>query len=213
MCVQRCRPSASYSGTCHGGDLRSVGDRHIGPATLTAPSFGPVHRRPNPNRPKDLYWRLARAAGIPRSPTTGHRNHPLGPRPNCSPRPSDKQPRRHGCTWPKQLRSAPVLHFGQQLDARPIVLDAELPAERAAGYLAKYVTKGTEDAHGALRQARAEFKSAGRPKADGEETVRDRQWRYAWQGWPSDTIAEQAAGIREELDEKRGLSRQTDRLT
>ncbi|MBS2554089.1 hypothetical protein KGQ19_45275 [Catenulispora sp. NL8] len=43
-----------------------------------------------------------------------------------------------------------VLRFGSQLDARPIVLDADrgFPAERAAGYFAKYVTKGTEDAHG-----------------------------------------------------------------
>ncbi|MEY9911936.1 hypothetical protein ABIA35_008193 [Catenulispora sp. MAP12-49] len=43
-----------------------------------------------------------------------------------------------------------VLRFGSQLDARPIVLDAAqgFPAERAAGYFAKYVTKGTEDARG-----------------------------------------------------------------
>lgn len=170
---------------------------------------------------------------------------------------------------------APVLHFGEQFDARPIVLDAALPAERAAGYLAKYVTKGTEDAHGsdvpithrsqiaalaqtshvralmhtcrtigtlpeyealglhrwthmlgfggqpltktrrysstftALRQARANFQSTERLRADGQETVQDRQWRYAWQGWPNDTIAEQAVGIRDELNESRELSRQS----
>jgi hypothetical protein len=42
-----------------------------------------------------------------------------------------------------------VLRLGTQIDARPIVLDPDgmLP-DRAAGYLAKYVTKGTEDAHG-----------------------------------------------------------------
>lgn len=338
-------------------------------ATLTAPSFGPVHRRPNPDRPNDvcrvrrskprcphgvtmtckqrhtpgdvligqplciacydypghvlwnagasalwarmidfLYWRLARASGVPRSQIRRtvrveyvrvaeyqarglvhfHAAFRLdGPEDRSQEPPS----------WATadllsnviaeaasaaRLRlaetieiGAPVLRFGQQLDARPIVLDAALSAERAAGYLAKYVTKGTEDAHGsdvpithrsqiaalartghvralmytcrtvgalapyeplglhrwthmlgfggqpltktrrysstftALRQARADYKSTGRPNIEDGETVRDGQWRYAWQGWPNGAIAEQAAGIRNELDESREFSRRT----
>lgn len=340
-------------------------------ATLTAPSFGPVHRRPNPDRPKDacrarrgnprcphgvpmtcqrrhesvdllvgqplcvacydypghvlwnagasalwarmvdfLYWRLARAAGVPRSQIRRtirveyvrvaeyqarglihfHAAFRLdGPNDRSQEPPAWATAELLADTIGQaasaaRLRlaetvtiGAPVLRFGEQLDARPIVLDAELPAERAAGYLAKYVTKGTEDAHGsdvpinhrsqiaalartghvralmhscrtvgalpgyealglhrwthmlgfggqpltktrrysstfkALRQARADFQSAGRPRADSEETMRDGQWRYAWQGWPNDTIAEQAAGIRDELREAGELSRQMGR--
>ncbi|MEY9926977.1 hypothetical protein ABH926_001602 [Catenulispora sp. GP43] len=335
-------------------------------ATLTAPSFGPVHRRTNPDRPTDvcrarrgkprcphdmpmtcqrrhepgdplvgqplcvacydypghvlwnagasalwarmvdfLYWRLARTGGVTRSRIRRtlrveyvrvaeyqarglvhfHAAFRLdGPDDRSQEPPAWATAEVLADALAEAASSArvrlaetvaigaPVLSFGRQFDARPIVLDAELPAERAAGYLAKYVTKGTEDAHGsdvpithrsqiaalartghvralmhtcrivgvlpeyealglhrwthmlgfggqpltktrrysstftALRQARAEFKSAGRPKADGEETVRDRQWRYAWQGWPSGTIAEQAAGIRDEIENDRQLA-------
>jgi hypothetical protein len=169
---------------------------------------------------------------------------------------------------------SPVLTFGRQFDARPIVLDAGLSAERAAGYLAKYVTKGTEDAHGSdvpithrsqiadlartehvralmyacrsvgsiaayeglglhrwthmlgfgghvvtktrrysstfgdLRHQRAAFRRGNGPDADDSETVRHGQWRYAWQGWPNEAVAEDAAGIAHELAESRELARE-----
>ncbi|MEY9857635.1 hypothetical protein ABH935_003243 [Catenulispora sp. GAS73] len=337
-------------------------------ATLTAPSFGPVHRRPNPDRPRDvcrarrgkprcqhgipmtchhrhasgdtligqplcaacydypghvlwnagasalwarmidfLYWRLARAGGVPRSrirrtvrveyvrvaeyqarglvhfhaafrldgpedraqeppswATAGLLAHVIGEAASAA---------RLRLAETVEI-GAPILHFGKQLDARPIMLDATLPAERAAGYLAKYVTKGTEDAHGsdvpithrsqiaalartdhvralmytcrtigtlapyealglhrwthmlgfggqpltktrrysstftALRQARADFRNPAPSDTDDAETARKGLWRYAWQGWPNAAIAEQAAGIRNELDAARELSRQ-----
>ena len=338
-------------------------------ATLTAPSFGPVHRRPNPDRPKDvcrarrarprcphdvpmacqrrqasgdmligqplcvacydypghvlwnagasalwarmidfLYWRLARASGVARSQIRRtlrveyvrvaeyqarglvhfHAAFRLdGPEDRSQEPPAWATAELLAnviaqAASAARLRlaetveiGAPVLHFGNQLDARPIVLDAELPAERAAGYLAKYVTKGTEDAHGsdvpithrsqiaalartshvralmyacrtigtlapyealglhrwthmlgfggqpltktrrysstftALRQARADFRSAVPHGADDEVTMRNGLWRYAWQGWPNAAIAEQAAGIRDELNQAREFSRQT----
>lgn len=337
-------------------------------ATFTAPSFGPVHRRPNPNRPQDtcrarrgnprcphevsmicqqrhepgdpligqplcvacydypghvlwnagasalwarmvdfLYWRLARAAGVPRSQIRRtlrveyvrvaeyqarglvhfHAAFRLdGPDDRAQEPPAWATAELLAAAIGQaasaaRLRmaetieiGAPVLLFGEQFDARPIVLDADLQAERAAGYLAKYVTKGTEDAYGsdvpithrsqiaplartdharalmyacrtigtlapyqplglhrwthmlgfggqpltktrrysstfkALRQIRADFQSGGRPRVDSQETARDSQWRYAWQGWPNGTIAEQAAGIREELQEAGKLLRQ-----
>ncbi|MBS2554438.1 replication initiation protein [Catenulispora sp. NL8] len=338
-------------------------------ATLTAPSFGPVHRRPNPDRPRDvcrarrgkprcahgvamtcqqqhepgdlligqplcvacydypghvlwnagasalwarmvdfLYWRLARAGGIPRPyirrtlrieyvrvaeyQARGlvhfHAAFRLdGPEDRSQEPPAWATAELLAdaigqAASAARLRlaetveiGAPVLHFGRQLDARPIVLDTGLPAERAAGYLAKYVTKGTEDAHGAdrpithrsqiaalartehvralmyscrtvgalapyealglhrwthmlgfggqpltktrrysstfaaLRQARADFRSTQPPSSDGQETLRDSLWRYAWQGWPSVTIAEQAAGVREAIEHNREVARGT----
>lgn len=211
-------------------------------ATLTAPSFGPVHRRPNPGRPTDvcrtrrgkprcphgvpmtcqqqhasgdlligqplcvacydypghvlwnagasalwarmidfLYWRLARAGGVPRSQIrrtvrveyvrvaeyqarglvhfhAAFRLDGLEDRSQDPPTWASAELLAHvigEAASAARLRlaetveiGAPILHFGEQLDARPIVLDATLPAERAASYLAKYVTKGTEDAHG-----------------------------------------------------------------
>ena len=211
-------------------------------ATLTAPSFGPVHRRPDPSRPKDrcrprrddprcvhdrplgcglrhaptdalvgqpmcracydyaghvlfnalstrlwgalceaLYRRLARVAGVRNSEirklvrieyvrageyqARGVVHFHVGLRLDG---PADRE---RPPAWATSemlagaVRSAAsavsvaapeseafgsyVLRFGTQLDARPIVLDGGgFTAERAAGYFAKYVTKGTEDARG-----------------------------------------------------------------
>jgi hypothetical protein len=43
-----------------------------------------------------------------------------------------------------------VATWGAQLDVRPISERGELSAERVAGYVAKYATKGTEAAGAAL---------------------------------------------------------------
>ena len=164
-----------------------------------------------------------------------------------------------------------VLALGVQVDARPIALSSDgMPPDRAAGYLAKYVTKGTEDAHGTdvpiidrsqidatgrtphiralmhtcrtigdqpayrdfglhrwahmlgfgghvlsttrrysvtlgtLRQSRAEHRSDVTWYDDGD-IIRDARWSYAGRGWQTPAIAEQAAGIREEIDNEREL--------
>jgi hypothetical protein len=164
------------------------------------------------------------------------------------------------------------LGFGVQVDARPIVLgSADLPPERPAGYMAKYVTKGTEDASGVdvaivdrwqiaatartdhvralmhaswdlgsltayrglrlrgwthmlgfgghvltcsrrysvtlgtLRQTRADYRHG--PAAPNIETIRDARWSYNGRGWQTPAIAEQAAGIREEIEQQRDLIR------
>lgn len=164
-----------------------------------------------------------------------------------------------------------VLTLGAQVDARPIVLDADgmLP-DRAAGYMAKYVTKGTEDAQGsdvpithrsqinavgrtahvralmhtcrtigdllayrhlgltrwahmlgygghvltatrrysttlgALRQNRADHRRS-HAEYDSAELVRDVQWGYVGRGWQTAALAEQAAGVRDEVAAERDL--------
>ncbi|WP_228561850.1 replication initiator [Catenulispora rubra] len=337
-------------------------------ATFTAPSFGPVHRRPDPRRPRDLcrprrgsgtclhgnprgcalrhdetdvligqplcsacydypghvlwnakasalwarmidflYWRLARAGSIKRSrirrtlrveytrlaeyQARGLVHFHAAIRLDGPDDRSDDPPawataelltdavlaaaRSVVLTLPEtKALGAPVLRFGTQLDVRPVVLDSDLPPERVAGYLAKYVTKGTEEASGtdvpvthrsqinpiartphvralmhtcrtigalpgyeelglhrwthmlgfgghvlsktrrysttlsALRQARADHNSANRLMPD-DDTIRDGHWSYAGRGWPTAAIAEQAAGIADELAESRELSRES----
>lgn len=337
-------------------------------ATLTAPSFGSVHRRPDPRRPRDrcrprrdrdtcphgkpracplrhgetdpligqplcpacydypghvlwnakasalwarmidfLYWRLARAGGIKRSlirstlrveyarlaeyQARGLVHFHAAIRLDAAADRSDDPP-----AWATadvlteamadaansvvlalpetEALGSPVLRFGTQLDVRPVTLDTDLPPERVAGYLAKYVTKGTEDAYGtdvpvthrsqinaqaltphvralmhtcrtigalpaydelglhrwthmlgfgghvlsktrrysttlgALRQARADHRSADRLKPD-DDKIRDTRWSYAGRGWPTPAIAEQAAGIADELGESRELARES----
>ena len=211
-------------------------------ATLTAPSFGSVHRRPDLRRPRDgcrpsrnggtcwhgqprgcslrhddsdpligqplclacydypghvlwnakatalwarmidfLYWRLARAGGIKRShirrvlrveyarlaeyqsrglihfhaairldaPDDRGEDPPAWATADVLTEAVVDAARSVSLTLPETAAlGTPILRFGAQLDVRPVVVDADLPPERVAGYLAKYVTKGTEDASG-----------------------------------------------------------------
>lgn len=345
----------------------SIRDHPMVFATLTAPSFGPVHRRPDPSRPGDrcrprrddprcdhgaplgcptrhgpddpaigqpmcaacydypghvlfnamasrlwhtfaflLYRRLARVGGVRNAAirklvrveyvrlaeyqARGLVHFHVALRLDG---PADRQPPPSWATsdsLAEAVRSAArsvsvavpesnavgsyALRFGAQLDARPIVLDGTgFASEKAAGYMAKYVTKGTEDARGsdvpithrsqidpaartahvralmhtawtlgqlpefralglhrwthmlgfgghvlsatrhysttmgALRQVRADFRAHQTAETDAE-TVRDRLWQYAGRGWPTDTIAEQAAAIAEDIEINRQLARE-----
>jgi hypothetical protein len=61
--------------------------------------------------------------------------------------------------------------------------------------------------HGRLRAARAEYKAGGLPEVPGGVVV-ERDWVYVSSGYPSQSLASFADGVREDLEEQRELARE-----